>query len=62
VGPRTSLDDMEKRKNFTLPGLEPQPMYKLKSFPFINGLVCVLKNQLGGGGGGNTFQPILQLH
>jgi hypothetical protein len=25
-------------------------MYKLKSFPFINRLVCVLKNELEGGG------------
>jgi hypothetical protein len=26
VGPRTGLDDMEKRKFLTLPGLEPRPL------------------------------------
>jgi hypothetical protein len=27
VGPRTGLDDMEKRKFFTLPGLELRPTF-----------------------------------
>jgi hypothetical protein len=41
-------------------------MYELKSFPFINGLVCVLKNELKGAGEylsfNQYFNPIKRPH